>query len=198
MPGFWQVALCCEKNMERWKRENQAVEIWPFEFEVITARERAANSAWLEMPCQCQISWMILPALAMRIVSFWCCQVIVFCQSVNTAHRLARLLQICCALRKVGEEAEEEAKTEDELLQETGQHVKDVQIILNLRTTLNLSAEATKTSSLALIHCFDHILLLLWRMKILLSSGFSLGQSEATVATGAIQKGSHKFLTSAW
>lgn len=63
-------------------------------------------------------------------------QVIVFCQSVNTAHRLARLLQICCALRKVGEEAEEEAKTEDELLQETGQHVKDVQIILNSKLTI--------------------------------------------------------------
>jgi len=47
-------------------------------------------------------------------------QVIVFCQSVNTAHRLARLLQISCALRGIpsGEAEEEEAKTEDELVPE--------------------------------------------------------------------------------
>eukprot|EP00434_Breviolum_minutum_P016540 symbB.v1.2.014580.t1/scaffold1069.1/size140053/4 len=49
-------------------------------------------------------------------------KVIVFCQSVNTAHRLARLLQISCALRGIpsGEAEEEEAKTEDELVPEGG------------------------------------------------------------------------------
>ena len=44
-------------------------------------------------------------------------KVLVFCQSVNTTHRLARLLQICCSLRAkaFGEEAEEEEVTEDEV-----------------------------------------------------------------------------------
>eukprot|EP00438_Fugacium_kawagutii_P034086 Skav206007 [mRNA] locus=scaffold2084:571380:573424:- [translate_table: standard] len=46
-------------------------------------------------------------------------QVIVFCQSVNTAHRLTRLLQICCALRGrlAGEDQEEEDKTDDEVVE---------------------------------------------------------------------------------
>lgn len=46
---------------------------------------------------------------------------LVFCQSVNTTHRLARLLQICCSLRAKalvkGEEAEEEEVTEDEVVE---------------------------------------------------------------------------------
>ena len=181
MPGFLQVAPFCE--MERWNRENQDVEnSWDLPFWVWgieTATEPSANSAWLAMSDFINIfeSWR---ASFCHPCESLCCQVIVFCQSVNTAHRLARLLQICCALRKVGEEAEEEAKTDDELLQETCQHWQLDDFELE-------RGRCKDGSSLALIHAPIMFCSFCWGWRYCyLPSGFSLGQSEATVATCAI------------
>eukprot|EP00435_Cladocopium_sp_Y103_P057680 s568_g20.t1 len=97
-------------------------------------------------------------------------KVIVFCQSVNTAHRLARLLQICCALRKVGEEAEEEAKTEDELLQ-------DVDVAAT--TPLDLSPEC--------IAEFSSTLTQKERGKLL--KRFSTGKVKCLVCSDVVARG---------
>eukprot|EP00913_Durusdinium_trenchii_P008073 g7570.t1 len=81
-------------------------------------------------PAQLQQHYLRCPANAKPLAEYVLkkveaehAKVLVFCQSVNTAHRLARLLQIACALRgkyraKLGEEAEEEEeRTDDELVQ---------------------------------------------------------------------------------